>query len=108
MFTCYDDFKNFFSLRLANLRGQKAVSARDMSLSLGMTDAYINHIENKSNMPSMENFFYICEYLKVTPKDFFDTDAKAPEMLTALINECKQLDRDSLQGLLTFVKNAKR
>lgn len=108
MFTCYEDFQNFFSLRLANLREQKNVSARDMSLSLGMTDGYINHIENKNNMPSMENFFYICEYLKVTPKDFLDDGIQMPELLMELIEECKKLDKTALKNLLEFMRNSKK
>jgi hypothetical protein len=34
----------------------------------------INNIENGINLPSMQAFFYICEYLEITPKEFFDTD----------------------------------
>ncbi len=108
MFKCYEDFEDFISKRLTNLREQKNISARDMSLSLGLAEGYINHIENKSNMPSMKSLFYICEFLKITPRDFFDDGAEAPELLAALVNECKRLDRDSLQGLLTFVQKAKR
>ena len=86
----------------------KKISARDMSLSLGLAEGYINHIENKSNMPSMKGLFYICEFLKITPRDFFDDETDAPELIAALIDECKQLDRLSLQGLLTFIQNTKR
>ncbi len=56
-----------FAERLAQLRTEKGVSARDMSLSIGQSAGYINNIENKNNMPSMTVFFFICEYLGVTP-----------------------------------------
>lgn len=59
-------------LRLAKLRVAKGVSARDMSLSLGQNENYINMIENKRNNPSMEVFFNICEFLNITPQEFFD------------------------------------
>ena len=108
MFECYEDFEDFISKRLANLREQKQISARDMSLSLGLAEGYINHIENKSNMPSMKGLFYICEFLKIEPHDFFDAGTEAPELLAELVNECKQLNRDSLQGLLTFIQNTKK
>ena len=65
---------DLFAKRLAQLRNQKGVSARDMSLSLGQGAGYINNIENKNNLPSMTVFFYICTYLDVTPKEFFDFD----------------------------------
>ena len=51
------------------------VSARDMSLSLGQSESYINKIENKRTLPSMTGFFYICDYLNITPQEFFNTDA---------------------------------
>ena len=44
---------DLFAKRLAQLRNQKGVSARDMSLSLGQGAGYINNIENKNNLPSM-------------------------------------------------------
>ena len=66
--------KQEFSRRLAALRINKGVSARDMSLSIGQSAGYINNIENGINLPSMQAFFYICEYLEITPKEFFDTN----------------------------------
>lgn len=58
------DYLNFFSQRLNELRTQKGVSARDMSLSLGQCESYINKIENQKSLPSMNVFFYICDFLK--------------------------------------------
>lgn len=107
MFACYEDFVNFFAKRLAVLREQKNVSAREMSLALTKSSSYINHIENKGNMPSIEYFYYICEYLGVSPKEFFDDGTKAPELLSELIAECKSLDKKTLDGLLTFIRNMK-
>ena len=60
-------YEDFVPERLAKLRTQKGVSARDMSLSLGQANNYINNIENKKSLPAMQSFFYICEYLGVTP-----------------------------------------
>lgn len=40
-----------FAERLAQLRTQKGVSAREMSLSLGQSAGYINNIENKNSLP---------------------------------------------------------
>ena len=42
-----------FSLRLAQLREKKGVSARDMSLSIGQNPGYINNIESGKSMPSL-------------------------------------------------------
>ena len=40
-------YEEFFGNRLAQLRTAKGISARDMSLSLGLSESYINKIENK-------------------------------------------------------------
>ena len=105
MFESYDDFAEFVSKRLSLLREQKKISARDMSLSLGLGAGYINNIENGNNMPSMKVFFYICEFLKISPKDFFDNETVAPDLLSELITACKKLDRRSMQNLLDFINN---
>ena len=60
-----------FSLRLARLREKRGVSARDMSLSIGQNPGYINNIESGKSMPSLAGVFYICDYLDITPSEFF-------------------------------------
>lgn len=64
-----------FIKRLTQLRMEKGVSARDMSLSIGQNPGYINNIESGKALPSMANFFYICEYLDISPMNFFDFDS---------------------------------
>jgi transcriptional regulator with XRE-family HTH domain len=43
-----------------------------MSHDLGMSENYIFNIESDYAYPTMTIFFAICEYLDVTPKEFFD------------------------------------
>ena len=56
-----------FSERLTKLRLKKGVSARDMSLTLGQSESYINRIESQKMLPSMSVFFYICDNFGITP-----------------------------------------
>ena len=44
-----------FIKRLVELRMNKGVSARDMSLSIGQSSSYINNIETGVSFPSMGN-----------------------------------------------------
>ena len=81
-----------FSLRLAQLREKKGVSARDMSLSMGQNPGYINNIESGKSMPSLSGIFYICDYLGVTPSEFFDVDTQNPTKLKEIISNLKHLD----------------
>ena len=50
-------YEDFVPERLAKLRTQKGVSARDMSLSLGQANNYINNIENKKVTSRYAVFF---------------------------------------------------
>ena len=93
-----------FANRLAQLRIAKGVSAREMSLSIGQSETYINVIENKKNFPSMMCFFYICEYLKISPREFFDFDNKDPEKLNEIIECLKKVDVKQLDNLLGIIK----
>lgn len=100
--------ENFISERMAKLRTAKKVSARDMSLSIGQNENYINHIENGKSMPSMQVFFYICEYFKITPKDFFDDGTANPALLSSLIGDMSKLDDAQLSAIHEIVKGLKK
>mgnify|MGYP000423566771 CR=1 FL=1 len=75
-----------------------------MSLSLGQANNYINNIEIKSHFPLCSLFFYICEYLGVTPQEFFDEGNTYPETLKEFIAEARQLDPQSMQYILGIMK----
>ena len=100
-------YEDLFYERLTRLRTQKGVSARDMSLSLGQSESYINKIENKKSLPSMTGFFYICEYLNVHPKNFFNDEVSFPTELNDFINESKKLNGSQLEHLLAIIKDLK-
>ena len=97
-------YEDFVPERIAQLRIKKGVSARDMSLSLGQANNYINNIENKKSLPAMQSFFYICEYLGVTPKEFFDDENADPTALREFIQEARRLDEKSLEYILGIMK----
>ena len=85
-----------FSLRLAQLRSEKGVSARDMSLSIG---------ENGKALPSMTGFFYICEYLNITPGEFFDAENKNPEKIQEVVENLKKLDSEQLDNISAIIRD---
>ncbi len=94
-----------FSLRLAKLREKKGVSARDMSLSIGQNPGYINNIETGKSMPLLAGIFYICDYLGITPAEFFDDGSEDPARLKDLIGYLKQLDCEQLKNVTAIVKS---
>ncbi|MDR0916403.1 MAG: helix-turn-helix domain-containing protein [Oscillospiraceae bacterium] len=96
---------DFIAARLTQLRTQKGCSARDMSLSLGQSESYINKIENRRTLPSMTVFLYICEYLGIAPKDFFDTEAADPKILNEIIANLKALSPEQLSNVAAIIKD---
>lgn len=97
-------FEDDFRKRLHELRKQKGVSARDMSLSIGQNPSYINRIELGKALPSMSIFLFICDYFKITPAEFFDTSSPNPEKLKEANYELKKLDNETLNLVLNLVK----
>ena len=100
--------KEEFIRRMVELRVQKDVSARDMSLSLGQNPGYINNIENGINYPSMTVFFYICEYFGITPEEFFAADNRAPAKTRALLSAVRGLDGEQMDHLIAIAKDMHR
>ncbi len=98
-------WEDTFKDRLVELRFKKNVSARDMSLSIGQNPGYINSIESGKMLPSLSGFFYICEYLDITPQEFFDTDLEYPEQIRSIINDLKKLDERQLRNISEIVKD---
>ena len=99
------NYTEWFSERLSQLRQEKGVSARDMSLSLGQSESYINKIENRRTMPSMTGFFYICEYLGIEPKEFFDTETGAPTEAAEIYREIGKLSPEKAEHILQVIKD---
>lgn len=99
------DYLSWFPERIAELRLQKDVSARDMSLSLGQSASYINKIENRRILPSMAGFFYICDYFGITPQEFFDTGSLSPHAARELLEEMGRLTPAQASHILQVIRD---
>ena len=96
-----EDFAN----RLIQLRNRKGVSARDMSLSIGQNAGYINNIETGKSLPSMSAFFFICDYLEITPKQFFEIEVESPGNLNNILPYLKRMTSAQLEHLTAVAKD---
>ena len=56
----------------------------------------------------MSGFFYICEYLNISPQEFFDDASEQPEDLRKLIENLKQLDLQQLRCISIIVEGLVR
>ena len=99
------EYMQWFSERLSQLRIEKSVSARDMSLSLGQSESYINKIENQRTMPSMAGFFYICEYLNITPKEFFDIGIISPSKTKEALDLLGKLSPSKAEHIIQIIRD---
>lgn len=99
------DYVGDFYKRLTELRIEKGVSARDMSLSLGQSESYINKIENKRALPSLTGFIYICEYLEITPQEFFNYSSVSPMKTREFIMEFEKLPPEQAEHILQIIKD---
>ena len=52
----------------------------------------------------MSSFFYICEYLNVTPQEFFDFKGDHADGIDALVDQLDKLDEEQIQALAAFIK----
>lgn len=99
-----DDLKAYIAQKISNLRGAKNISARKLSQDLLLGDNYINQIENKQSIPSIQNLVKICNYFDMNIADFFDDKTEYPIQYKELIQELNKLDSQELEKVVDFVK----
>lgn len=95
----------FVRERVAFLRTEKNISARELSLRLGQSTGYISQIETGKSNPSVEMLIYICEELGISMSAFFDESQQYPVLIDKVIKEAKKLDKSSLESILYVMKN---
>lgn len=100
-------YEDLIAKRLTYLRTAKGVSAREMSLDIGQNGSYINRIENGKSMPSMQGFLYICEYLGVTPSEFFASDSSMNSEALIIAKELEGLTKDELVLVKNMISSLK-
>ena len=98
-------YEEEFALRLARLRMKKGVSARDMSLSIGQNAGYINNIETGKALPSMSAFFFICDYLGITPAEFFKDDAVQLKDFPSLMEDLRKLSDTEFEHIAAVISD---
>ena len=52
----------------------------------------------------MSEFLYICEYLGVTPKEFFDDSINEPQLVQQLYELARSMSDENLKMLINLAK----
>lgn len=96
--------EQFVRDRITQLRLQKGISEYQMSYALGHSRGYINNISSGKSLPSMNEFFVICEYFGITPIEFFDEHNEYPEANKRMIQGMDHLSEDDFKMILQFIQ----
>ena len=96
-------YENFVKERITQLRIQKGVSEYQMSYDLGHSRGYINNISSGKALPSMAEFFAICEYFHITPIEFFNQAAQNPRQLKETAALLEQLNEEDLEMITQHI-----
>lgn len=94
----------FVRERITQLRLQKGVSEYKMSYDLGHSRGYINNISSGKTLPSMTEFFAICEYFGITPIEFFSENIKNPKLTNETLHNLEMLSESDLEIVNNLIK----
>ena len=64
---------------------EKGVAEHRTNFDLGRSRSYMQGISSGRALPSMTKFLAICDYLEMTPKDFFNEGNSNPTLLHQLL-----------------------
>lgn len=97
-------YVDYFRNRVTELRIKKNVSENKMSMELGNSRSYINAITAGKALPRMEQFFQMCVYFDLDPRDFFDELNKEPRLIKETTELAKQLNEEELIGIQQIIR----
>ena len=100
-------YEEYIRERITELRMRKNISERCMSLDMGHSEGYINHITSGKAMPSMIEFFEICRYFGITPYEFFIENMKYPEKIHKIIKGINKLNEKDTELIINLLESYK-
>ena len=95
--------KEFVKERINYIRTSNKISARNLSLELGMSSEYINQLETGRLTPSRDFLFSFCEYFKISVSEFFNEDVKYPLELKQIVKALNTLDKQQVDCIARLI-----
>ena len=91
--------------RISQLRTRANLSARALSLSVGLSSCYINRLESKKDfLPSLEVLLDIIEACGSTTEEFFYKNPLSYKKDMEIIDLLSRADEDTKTAILTLLK----
>lgn len=100
--------EDFVRNRITQLRLNKGLSEYQLSYSLGHSRGYIYNISSGKSLPSMSEFFAICDFFNITPAEFFNTEYNHPELFAKALEDIQDLSNDDMLLVLTLINRLKK
>jgi len=92
--------------RISKLRTRANLSARALSLNIGMNKSYINRMETKQDfLPSMDAFLDIIESCGSTPAEFFYYDINQYAKDKEIIELLSKASDEKKTAIISLLKN---
>ncbi len=95
----------FIRKRITELRLRKNVSEYKMSRDLGHSNGYIQGIVSGKALPRMGEFLSICDYLEVTPAEFFSEGEADLTRYKGILTSLRKLPEQKLKLLEDLAAN---
>ena len=96
-------YENYVRERITQLRLKKGVSEYQMSYDLGHSRGYVYNMSSGKALPTLKEFFAICDYFEITPQQFFDYATQNPELIQMAVEGMKQLNESDILMLLGII-----
>lgn len=96
--------KEFIKNRVYQIRNSHKISARSLSLDLGMSSEYINQLESGRMSPSLDFIINFCEYFNLSLSDFFDDNTKYPLETKQFIQELNKLTKEEMSLIYSLLQ----
>lgn len=53
----------------------------------------------------MNSFFYICDFLNITPAEFFNESISRPELIRNIVDDLEKLNNNKLENIRRVIKD---
>lgn len=95
---------DFIKNRILELEKISGLSERRLSISLGYNPSYLKEIVAGRSKPSIDALLNICEYFKITPLEFFDSELVNPVLSKEIYTELKRLCNSDMKKFLNILR----